>query len=324
LAETHGEFLVKAVRQVLAIARTEFRFGLRRGAPVVVTALVGLLIGAGILIGPLANLSEWTANFALTPESIQRWTSFGFTLEQHAPFIRDALGDMFVASTLLAWLLVLLALLLLPIASSGSIPADRRFGVSELLRSTPIRGSDYLAGKLLGMLATVFLVSAIMLGLFFTVTDIILFTNFHFGLSAVAGLFFLKLSLLDGLPILIFGTTIGVLVGVFFRTRMAAIFPGFLVGLASLVSWACVFRAPVQGSFIGMTDLVYYYLVQNYHSFALTLESRMGGGGVDYFGITGAPVVGIGQLALMYLAVVAFLAVLFTLARLWLQWKENF
>ena len=143
-------------------------------------------------------------------------------------------------------------------------------------------------------------------------------------MSTVAGLFFLKLSLFDGLPILIFGTTIGVLVGVFFRTRRAAIFPGFLVGLASLVGWAYAFQAPVQGSFIGMTDMVYYYLVQNYRSFALTLESRMGGGGVDYFGITGAPVVGIGQIALMYLAVVAFLAVLFMLARLWLQWKENF
>jgi len=315
---------MKSIRRILAIARTDFRFGFRRGPPVVVTALVGLLIGAGILIGPLANLSEWTANFALSPELIQRWTSFGFTIEQHAPFIRDALGDMFVASTMLAWLLVLLALVFLPIATAAGIPADRQFAVSELLRTTPISGFDYLAGKLLGMLATVLLVAGLTLGLFFAVTETILFSAFHFGLSAVAGLFFLKLSLLDGLPMLIFGTTIGVLVGVFFRTRRAVIFPGFLVGVSSLVGWVYAFRAPVQGSFIGMTDLAYYYLVQNYHSFALTLESRMGGGGVDYFGIAGAPVVGIGQLALMYLVVVTFLAVLFMLARLWLQWKENF
>jgi hypothetical protein len=42
------------------------------------------------------------------------------------------------------------------------------------------------------------------------------------------------------------------------------------------------------------------------------------------FNIAGAPSVGIGQLALMYLVVIAALAILVTLARLWLQWKENF
>jgi hypothetical protein len=33
---------------------------------------------------------------------------------------------------------------------------------------------------------------------------------------------------------------------------------------------------------------------------------------------------GIGQLALMYLAVIAALVILAGLARLWLKWKENF
>jgi hypothetical protein len=42
------------------------------------------------------------------------------------------------------------------------------------------------------------------------------------------------------------------------------------------------------------------------------------------FNIAGAPSVGIGQLALMYLVVVAALALLVAIARLWLQWKENF
>jgi len=314
---------MKVVRRILAIACTEFRFGFRRGAPVVVTALIGLLISAGILVGPLANLSMWEAVSVMTPERIQRWTSFGFTIEQHAPFIRDAVGDMFVGSTLLAWLLILLALLFLPIATAVSIPADRQFGVSELLRTTAISGFVYLAGKVLGMFATVLLVAAIMLGLFFAVTEIILFSILHHGLSASASLFFIKLSLLDGLPILIWGTTVGVLVGVFFRTRRAAIFPGFLAGVASLVGWVYAFRTPSQ-DFFGMTDLAYYYLVQNYHSFAMDLEARLGGGGLDYFGIAGAPGVGIGQLALMYLALVAALAVLTSLARLWLQWKENY
>ena len=73
-----------------------------------------------------------------------------------------------------------------------------------------------------------------------------------------------------------------------------------------------------------MTDIAYFYLVQNYHSPALALESRLGGGDVNMFNIAGAPQVGIGQLALMYSTVVVILALLIILARLWLQWKENF
>ena len=314
---------MKTVRQVLAIARTEFRFGFRRGAPVAVTALIGLIVGAGILITPLMNLSQWVVNPSMTPEQVQNWTSLGLTIEQYAPFLRNALSDMFVVSTLMAWLLIFLALLLLPMATSASIPADRKFEVSELLRSTPITGFSYLAGKLLGMLATVLLVGAILLILFFAVAEIALFSRLHYGLSVAASGFLIKIALLDGLPMLVFGTTVGVLVGIFFRTRRAAIFPGFLAGVASLVGWAYIFRAPAQG-FFGMTDIAYFYLLQNYYSPALALESRLTGQDVDMFNIVGAPQVGIGQLALMYLALIAALALLVILARLWLQWKENF
>lgn len=310
--------------QIFAIARTEFRFGFRRGAPVVVTALIGLIVGAGNALGPLSNLSTWAANSIMTPEQIEKWTSFGLTLNQHTPFLRDGFGDMFVVSTMLSWLLIFLALLLLPIATSGSIPADRKFGVSEMLRSTPITGYTYLGGKVLGMVATVLLVGAVMLGLFFAVTEIILFSTLHYGLSLSASLFLIKLSLLDGFPMLVWGTVVGVLAGVFFQTRWTAIFPGILAGIASLVCWAVAFRAPVQGPSIGMTDLAYYYLVQNYNSPSLVLLSRALGQDVNYIRIAGAPDVGIGQLALMYLAVVAALVILVSLARLGLHWKENF
>jgi hypothetical protein len=315
---------VKTIWQIYAIARTEFRFGLRRSAPVAVTALIGLLVSAGILVGPLTSLSTWAANSIMTPEKIVKLASFGLTVTEWAKFLRDAMSDMFVGSTMLAWFGIFLALLLLPIATSVSIPADHQFGVSELLRSTPITGFDYLAGKILGVLATVLLIGAIMLGLFFAVTEIILFSTLHYGLSPSASLFFIELSLLDGFPMLVWGTAVGVLVGVFFRTRRAAIFPGFLAGVASLVGWAFAFRAPTHGSFGGMADLAHYYLVQNYHSSAIALESRLGGQDVNMFNIAGAPSVGIGQLALMYLVVIAALAILVTLARLWLQWKENF
>jgi hypothetical protein len=233
------------------------------------------------------------------------------------------MADMFVASTVMAWLLIFTALLLLPMATSGSIPADRKFGVSEILRSTPITGSIYLAGKILGMLTAVLLVGALMLALFFTVTEIILFSSLHYGLYANASWFLIKIALMDGLPMLVWGTTIGMLVGIFFRTRRAAIFPGFLAGVVSLVGWAVAFRAPAQG-FFGMTDLVYYYLLQNYHSIAQAFMAQHEGQAVDIFGIAGAPRVGVGQLVLMYLAVIAALVILIVLARLWLKWKENF
>jgi len=310
--------------QVFVIARNEIRFGFRRGAPVVVTVLIGLLLSAGIMTTPLANLPDWTTYTVMTPDKVARLASNGLTPSQWVTFIHDFFGDMFVASTLMAWLLVFIALLLLPMATSGSIPADRKFGVSEMLRSMPISGFTYLAGKILGMIVTVLLVGALMFGLFFSVTEMILFSSLHYGLYATAIWFLIEIALLDGLPMLVFGATIGVLVGTFFRTRRAAILPSLLAGAASLVCWAYAFRAPAKGAFNGMTDLAYYYLLQNYRSPAMDLMTKLGGPAIDLFGIKGAPRVGIGQLTLMYLAIVAALAILTGLARLWVQWKENF
>jgi len=315
---------MQTIRQVLAIAHTEFRFAFRRGSVVAVTAIIGLLVNAGILVGPFASLSAWVANSIMTPEKIQKLASFGLTVAEYAKFLREALSDMFVATTMLAWFGIFLALLFLPIATSSTIPADRQYGVSDLLRSTPITGFDYLAGKILGVLAMVLLIGALMLGLFYAITEITLFSTLHYGLSYGTDLFFMELTLLDGLPILIWGTTVGVLIGIFFRTRRAAIFPGFLAGVASLVGWAFTFRAPRHGIFGGMTDLAHYYLVQNYHSSAIELECRLGGQDANLLNIAGAPHVGFGQLALMYLVVIAALVILVTLARLWFQWKENF
>jgi len=245
---------MKTLKQIFAIARTEFRFGFRRGAPVAVTVIIGIIVSAGILLGPLSNVSQLPKNLSMPPEQVARLATIGLTPSEWVLFNRDIMGDMFVFSTVMAWLLIFTALLLLPMATSGSIPADRKFGVSELLRSTPITGFVYLAGKILGVLATVLLVGALMLGLFFAITEIILFSTLHYGLSLSASLFLIKLSLLDGLPMLVWGTAVGVLLGVFFHTRRAAIFPGLLAGGVSLVGWALAFRAPGQG-YIGMTDL---------------------------------------------------------------------
>ena len=144
---------MKTFRQILAIARTEFRFAFRRGAPVAVTALIGLIVSAGILLEPLSNLSQTPKNLNMTPEQVARLATIGLTPGEWAVFVQNMMADMFVASTVMAWLLIFTALLFLPMATSGSIPADRKFGVSEILRSMPITGSTYLAGKVLGMLA---------------------------------------------------------------------------------------------------------------------------------------------------------------------------
>ena len=315
---------MKTLHQIFSIARTEFRFSFRRGAPVIVTVIIGLIVSAGIAVGPFASLSSWVANSTMTPEKIERLASFSLTVDEYGKFLREALSDMFVGTTLLAWFAIFLSLLLLPVASAAAIPADRVFGVSELLHTTPITGTSYLVGKILGIFASVLLVGAFMLALFFAVTEIVLFSTLHYGISPTASLFLIELALLDGLPMLLWGTAIGVLVGVFFRTRRAAIFPAMLAGGASLAGWVFAFKAPTGASFGGMTDLVHYYLVQNYTSSSMALETRLGGQDATMFNLSGAAHVGIGQLVLMYLVVIVSLAILTVLARLWLKWKENF
>ncbi len=313
---------MNTLRQVSAVARVEFRFCFRRGAPVLVTALIGLLVGAGILVGFIGQLpfSPYLST-NMTPEQTKGWIGNGFTIEEHALFARGAAGDELVGETVLAWYTMLLALLLLPVATISAVPADRVFGLSELLRTTPITGARYLAGKILGMLLAVLLVGAIMLAIFFAVTEIVLFSSLHYGLSWSAGLYLIKLSFMDGLPILVWGTVIGILAGVLFRTRRAALFPGLIAGLFSIFFWLAAFRMPLAPG-PGITDKIEYYLLQNYRSEATVLESRLIGQGFNLFGLTTR--IGFGQIVLMYMTILAGLAALATLARLWLLWKENF
>jgi ABC-type Na+ efflux pump permease subunit len=317
-----GRFIVKSLQQILAIARTEFRFSFRRSAPAVVTVLIGLLVSAGILVSQIAMLPNWSTAENMTPDQLERWTSNGFTLEEHLPFLREALGDSLVGTSMLAWLTMLIALLFLPAATVSAIPADRKFGVLELLRCTPITGSRYLAGKVLGVLSAILLVSAIMLALFFMVSEIILFSSLHFGLSWSASLYLIKLSLLDGIPILAWGTVTGILFGVLFRSRRAAIFPGLITGLLSIFFWLSIFRAPSTELGLPVVDKIEQYLLQNYNSPAIEIEARVIGDKVNLFGITTQ--VGFGEIILMYIAILVALLGLAILARLWLQWKENF
>ena len=318
---------MKTLRQIFAIARTEFRFGLRRGAPVVVTAMIGLIVGAGILLTPLINLNGLYPDFSnLTTEQIGRLAERGITVDSFRLPVRDSLADSIALFTPPGWELMLLALLFLPVATSMTIPADRTFGVQELLRSTPISGTTYLAGKILGVLGIVLFIGLFPLLLFFSVIEIALLKVTHYGLPFYLVKFFIKLTFMDGLPLFVFGSVVGVLTGVAFRTRRGAIFPGFVIGILSLFFWIVVFKTPP--ALYAITDAAAYSVFQGYTDVAPLTYAKVFGGDPIFFshGLLGegAPIMGIGPVVTLYLVILGLLLLLASLARLWLHWKENF
>jgi len=321
LPTMEGEFLMIPLRQILAIARAELRFAFRRGAPVAVTVLTGLLVSTGILLLMADNLPVYASALTFTPDQQARWLAAGFSLEQHARFVANGPADMLVMGTLLGGLLMFTALLLLPAATISAVPADRVFGVAELMRSTPLTGARYLAGKVLGVLAAVALTGMVMLGLFFAAANILFFSTMHFGLSWNASRYYLEIAFLDGSLFLLWGTGVGVLLGALFRTRRAAIFPGLFAGGLSLVFWLEAFRPPSSDPSMLFTDRLQYYLLQNYHSIIAEL-AQTGGFDAGPFGWTQR--VAFSQVVLMFLTVLGALAILAVVARLWLKWKENF
>jgi len=318
---------MKAVRQIYAIARTEFRFGLRRGAPVVVTAVIGLLVGAAILLMPLMNLDGLKPDFGdMSPEQVQRLAAKGITPDSYRPLIRDSLADLIAYAALQGWQLMLLAVLFLPLATAPTVPADRTFGVHELLRSTPLDGTTYLAGKILGVLGTVFIIGAFPLLAFFAVIEFTLLGSVQSGIPFYLVKFLAELILMDGVPIFVFGAVVGVLVGVVCHSRRAALLPGFLAGVLGLIFWATVFSNPLKVAFI--TDAAAYRVFQGYtdaapRTFALVFGEPPPQVNPGLLG-EGAWKIGNGTVIDMYLILFGLLILLAVLARLWLMRKENF
>ena len=114
-------------RQLAAIVHTELRFGLRRGWPVIGTAVVVLVTSAGTLYLAYVNT-------------------------QDAP--RSLVAQESASSLAMVWMgFPALALGVLPIVSAPAVPSDRQLGVSELLRT-------YLAGKVLGTATAVLMTGA--------------------------------------------------------------------------------------------------------------------------------------------------------------------
>jgi hypothetical protein len=265
--------------QLWAVARTEFLFGLRRGGPVVGTAAVALVTGVGTLY--LAGLNLEGLPRALAPEVGARalvmiWPVFQWV----------ALGVM-------------------PIVAAPTIAADRQFGVDELLHSTPLTGGVYLLGKVLGEVGMVFATGAVALAV-------------HLGahwiwLGPVNVGLYVELTLLSGLPLLVWASAAGVVAGCSLRTRRNAVIVGMVVSLLSPYPWNLGFRPPdnlqaFQGVTSGlsrqpMSDFVF----QRY----------------DLLPAWASPIP-IGQVAQTFLIALMTLLIAASLARWYLWWKENF
>jgi ABC-type transport system involved in multi-copper enzyme maturation permease subunit len=314
--------------QILAIARTEFRFSLRRGAPVVVTALIGLLLGAGILLNTGNNLWMADANLEqFTPEQVERLAEAGITAQVYRSLARDEYADFTAQDTTGAWFFIYLGLLFLPVATAGAVPADRKFELAELLQSLPIDGTIYLAGKVLGTIGIVLFIACFPFLLLIGVLEGILFFVYGGGIPPALILFYLGLSFLDGLPVLIFAAAVGVLAGTGFRSRRAALLPGLVTGILAIAFWFSAFRSPEVP--VDTYDLAAYHVFQGYQNIWQASWDKIAGPGstvpVDLT-LMGAeaPVVGVGQVILMYGIALVVLVGAFFLARQWLKWKENF
>lgn len=316
---------MKTLWQIFAIARNEFRFGLRRGAPVVVTALIGLIIGAAILLNPIANLKNSPRYGEFSPEQAEALAEMGITEDVFRSLNRDSIADMAASSTAEGWFFMFLALLFLPIAMAGVIPADRQFGVMELLRSTPVKGTNYLVGKIIGILGIVFFIAIFPFLLFLVVLEGILLSVYQSGIPIYLIGFYIKLAFLDGIPLLACGAIIGILTGTAFRSRRAALFPGLLAGMAGLFVWIRLFQVP--GIFANSIDKAAGFVFQGYQSISQASWVKLLGPEAYPFDLSllgaDAPRVSIGQVLTMYAVILAILTGLAALARLYLHKKEN-
>lgn len=269
---------MKTLWQIFAIARTEFRFGLRRGWPVVGTAAVGLVVSVSTLYLAFLNMEDMPRKYA---------------------------AEVGASALAMAWpAFQWLALGVLPIVTAPTIPADRQFGVDELLRSTPLTGTIYLAGKVLGVIAAMLLTGAIAFTLHLLL-HFVLIGPINFAL-------YLELTLLNGLPLLLWASVIGVLVASALRTRRAAIFVGILVGALSPYPWALAFRPPPDVNYVPYTSMLSRQAASDFVFQRYDLLSPW------------VPQVTVAQVAQVFtLALLTFLIVAIA-ARLWLLQKESF
>ncbi len=285
--------------QVFAIARTDFRFGLRRGAPVVPLALIGLVLNISIWMITSAQVSNFKAdmqyNFYGDAAKLQRVQALGI----HLPTIADQADSINTDGLMGRWTFYyILSLLLLVAAVAPAVPADRQFGVMELLRSLPLGGGRYLAGKILGVLAAACLAGVIPLLTYLAISWILV--------GAISYKLVALLVLLDGLPLLVAGISLGIFAGTPLGRRTYAAACGFMAGILGLGG---LILASKDNPYLGggfLTPAAAYIL-------RLVDTSSMP-----------HPPVSAGEVMLFYGVTSSALALLAVLARLWLRWRENF
>ena len=190
--------LLKNVPQILGIARTECKFGLRRGFPVMGMLLVSGLSSIVVFYSIYAGANSAYSDLTTQVSSLARgWTAF-----------------------------VALASVVLPLVTILAIPSDRDFKVFSWLFSQPIDGAVYVFGKMLGMLAVI-------LGSWAAVT-ILHMISYWILMGSFAPGNDLLLMLVGGVPLVVWSTCLGVLAGGWLRSRREAIVTGVLLGLANL------------------------------------------------------------------------------------------
>jgi hypothetical protein len=297
---------MKPFRQILAIARTEFRFGFRRGGPVAVVALIGLSVSAGIVFmtvsmgSMIKEYSQAYERLRHDPVFLEQLSAQGLTFEKAVPSPSKMLENTLGGSLAGGWLpFPLLAFILIPMLAAPTLPADHAVGVAELMRSTPISGGTYLAGKVLGVIASVLLTAAAGMLLYSTVT-VVIYGIFPFTKLA------LELTLLDGLPVIVGVSGLGVLIGTPMRRRSSASLIGMVSGVLSLILWMLPSKPWTDAGL--PFDLAAYSVFQ---------RNLMGMG-------EGTPAIATSAIVTMYVYAIIVLALIAVLARLWLRRKENF
>jgi len=275
---------MKVLRQVMAIARTEFRFGLRRGWPVVGTAAVGLVVSASTLWLAFMNMEGFSRKYA---------------------------ADTGARALAMIWpAFPMLVLGVLPIVTAPAIPADRQLGVDELLRSLPLTGGVYLLGKVCGTLAAVLLTGVVALMLHLGVHWVLL--------GPINASLYLELMLLSGLPLLSWASTMGVVTACGMRTRRNAILVGLAMWLLGPLAWG-LFAPPPSPMFVALNPFAAWgNQVVTHQPMSDFVFARY-----DLLNpLYSAPMAWHVVLSLLTALLVVLAAV--GLARLWLLQKENF
>ncbi len=290
---------MKSLKQIFAIARTEFRFGLRRGGPVVPLVLIGLFLDAAVLLAVTAEMNNFgynmEMNFYNDPEKLRKIQQAGIRL----PTLSDQADQINTAGLFTSWsFYYVLTFILVGSAVAPTIAADRQFGVMEILRGLPISGGHYLAGKILGVLATGISTALFPLLVYFVIS---MLTIGSIPMVQLSGLL-----LMDGIPLLSAALSLGVLSGVMFGRRLPAAGFGLFTGILGLAAIVASSKAnPYMGG--GFLSPAAAYILRT----------------TDTSGMP-RPQVSAGEVVIFLVVMLALFVILMVLARMWLKWKDNF